>query len=179
MKKITYKQAINPNAKNRDSIPEMVTGYDFGIPGLAVRKVWGTWQIDHVPSGYRAFANLHSTRAACVNAALEANAQMPGIDWTADASVITSAHLRDAIDDWRYVFNHGRLREPIPSDNEIICHGWTMADLEAFLYGGMSEGLCGACGEVSGNHEPDATNNWCPCCDAKKVTSALVLAGVI
>jgi len=180
MKKIEYSQAVNPAHEDAENIPVAVTGYDFGVPGLAVRKAWGSWQIDHVPSGYRVITYYHTTRRECVGCALRAQEQVPGIDWTASKEAITSERLVGATRDWRDVFERGHVyhswRE---KDKDTVCHGWTMGDLESFTYEGLSEGLCGACGEVSGNHEPDATNNWCPCCDKQKVTSALVLAGII
>lgn len=181
MRKIEYKQAVNPNHKDADSIPEAVTGYDFGVPGLAVRKVWGMWQIDHIPSGYRVITYHHTTRKECVGCALRAQEQVPGIDWTAGKDALTSKRLADATRDWRDVFERGHVYHATHREkhNVTVCHGWTLGDLEAFTFDGLSEGLCGACGEVSGNHETDATDNWCPCCDKPKVTSALKLAGMI
>jgi len=175
MKKITYNQALNPENKSTEGMDPSVTGYDFGIPGLAVRKAWGAWQIDHVISGYRAFANYHRTCEACVKAALRAHDITP-IDWTVDKETLLGSHLRDAIWHWKNDFlGHGRSEN---FSNETVCHGWTMRDLEIML-NGDAEGLCGGCGEVSGPHEPDARANWCPVCSECKVTSALVLAGLI
>jgi hypothetical protein len=181
MKKIEYKQALNRECKDTDNIPVAVTGYDFGVPGLAVRKAWGSWQIDHVPSGYRVITYHHTTRRDCVGCALRAQEQVPGIDWTASKEAITSERLVGVTRDWRDVFERGHVYSATKREKHsvTVCHGWTLGDLESFTYDGLSEGLCGACGEVSGNHEPDATNNWCPGCEELKVTSALVLAGMI
>ena len=176
MKKIEYNQALKPENKNTHGMDPSVTGYDFGIPGLAVRKVGGFWQIDHVQSGYRAFSNLHRTRKECVGAALRAQSNGP-IDWACDKEVILGKHLEDAIWHWKNEFL-GHSRKPEFS-TKLVCHGWSMRDLEIMLTYGRVEGLCGACGEVSDPHEPDARANCCPCCGEKKVTSALVLAGLI
>jgi len=176
MKKIEYKQALNPDSIHAKDLDPNVTGYDFGIPGLAVRKVLGHWQLDHIASGYRAFSNLHKTRAECVSAALRAQAISP-IDWTVGKETLLGKHHEAIVWHWKNDFlGHARSAR---FSEETVCHDWTMRDLETFTYNGLAEGLCGACGEVSGNHETDATNNWCPCCDKKKVTSALVLAGLI
>jgi len=176
MRKIEYMQAINPDHKNASNVDPNVVGYAFGIPGLAVRKSWGSWQIDHFASGYRAFSNSHRTRKECVNAALLAQAQGP-IDWTVDRETLCGSHLSDAIWHWKNAFL-GHSRGPQFS-KKTVCHDWTMKDLEIMLFDGLSEGLCGACGEVSGHHEGDARANHCPHCGKNKVSSALVLAGLI
>ena len=110
-----------------------------------------------------------------MSAALRAQDISP-IDWTVDKETLTGAHLKDIVWHWKNDFlGHARSAR---FSEETVCHDWTMKDLEMML-NGPAEGLCGACGEVSGPHEPDAHDNWCPCCDKKKVTSALVLAGLI
>ena len=100
MKKITYKMALIPGFEDTDN---NVNGYDFGVPGLAVRKVWGFWQIDHVPSGYKAFSNLHRKRKECVEAARRAQDATP-IDWTCGSAVLLGKHLEAAIWHWRNEF---------------------------------------------------------------------------
>jgi hypothetical protein len=79
------------------------------------------------------------------------------------------------------VFERGHVYHATEREKHsvTVCHGWTLGELEAFTFDGLSEGLCGACGEVSGNYETDATDSLCPCCDKPKVTSALVLAGMV
>ena len=56
---------------------------------------------------------------------------------------------------------------------------WSIESLEYQMFNDC-EGWCSACGEISAPHEPDAVNNWCPCCDSSgTVISSLVLEGLI
>ena len=55
---------------------------------------------------------------------------------------------------------------------EINGETYEMADM---LESAM-DGVCQECGETTYGHEPDARENWCPCCEANAVVSVLELA---
>lgn len=57
---------------------------------------------------------------------------------------------------------------------------YSMEQIEAMVFDSTVDGYCSKCEEISSPHEPDATDNWCPCCDSKgTVTSVLVLGGLV
>ena len=168
MKKTDYKPKWNPAFKGPK--PETVKAYEFGIAGLVVFKSGHNWNIGHVSSGYNVISGWFTKRKNAVSAALIAQNEIP-IDWTKAENQLP----KERCNQWYEILKYG----VDSSSTETYIHDWTYNDLIQFIIDGISEGLCSACGEVSGNHEPDAHNNWCPCCGEKKVTSALVMAGMV
>jgi len=173
MKRIEYKLAM------ADGNGPLVTGYLFGIPGLAVRKAWGCWQIDHVESGYAAHRYNHKTRKECVAAALRADDAFPHINWTKSADVLTSNAMKHDCLEFRAVFQG---TQPYHRHDIIFRHNgdaWSTEDFNRMILGNTPiDGICSECNEVTSPHEPDATDNWCPACERTgSVTSVLVLAG--
>jgi NADH pyrophosphatase NudC (nudix superfamily) len=168
MRKTDYQPKWNPAFTGPK--PKTIKAYDFGIPGLVVFKSGKNWNIGHTSSGRNVISDWFTKRKDAAEAALVAQDEIP-MDWTKSQDQL----LREQANQWYEVLKYGYVQ---PSAEPYI-YNWTYVELTSFAMDGISEGLCGACGEVSGNHEPDARNNWCPCCGEKEVTSALVMAGMI
>ena len=58
-------------------------------------------------------------------------------------------------------------------------HEWSTEEVGRFCFDGSSDGVCMACDEESSGHEPDAQDNWCPCCEELAVKSVPVLLHLI
>ena len=176
MKKTDYQPKWNPAFTGPK--PKTIKAYEFGIPGLVVFKSGHNWNIGHVSSGHNVISGWFTKRKNAVARALIAQDEIP-IDWTKAQNQLP----KERGNQWYEILKWGYV-QPLASalrthGTEPYIHNWTYVELMSFAIDGTSEGLCGACGEVSGNHEPDAVGNWCPCCGEKKVTSALVMAGMI
>jgi len=175
MKKTDYQPKWNPAFTGPK--PETIKAYDFGIPGLAVFKSGHNWNIGHVPSGYNVISGWFTKRKNAVARALIAQNEIP-IDWAKSQDQLP----REQANQWYEILKWGKnkyLLAGTSNGTETYIHNWTYNELMHFVVDGISEGLCGACGEVSGNHEPDARTNCCPYCGEKEVTSALVMAGMV
>ena len=174
MKKVEYEPAWNPKYKGPK--PKITNAYEFGVPGLVGVKSGKNWNIDHSPSGYNVINGWFTKRKDAAEAALVAQDKIL-IDWTKPREQLP-IYLAEQ---WYEILKWGYVQPSITIADgaEPYIHNWTYVELTSFAMDGVSEGLCGACGEVSGNHEPDAVGNWCPCCGEKEVTSALVMAGMI
>jgi len=56
---------------------------------------------------------------------------------------------------------------------------YSAVQILAMIHDSVVDGYCSACEEISSPHEPDATDNWCPCCESTgTVKSVLVLGGL-
>lgn len=175
MKKTDYKPKWNPAFKGPK--PETIKAYEFGIAGLVVFKSGHNWNIGHVSSGHNVISGWFTKRKNAVARALIAQNEIP-IDWTKAQNQLP----KERGNQWYEILKWGKNRSLSAgtcNGTETYIHNWTYNDLMRFAVDGISEGLCGACGEVSVCPETDARNNWCPCCGEKKVTSALVMAGMI
>ena len=51
-------------------------------------------------------------------------------------------------------------------------------DIEAMVYDSVVDGYCSECDDVTTQCEPDATENWCPCCENGSVKSVLIILGL-
>jgi len=177
MRKTDYQPKWNPAFKGPK--PKTIKAYDFGIPGLVVFKSGHNgiyhWNIGHVSSGHNVISSWFTKRKNAVARALIAQDEIP-IDWTKPQDQLP----REQANQWYEILKWGKNKYLVvgtSTGTETYIYNWTYDELIHFFIDGISEGLCGACGEVSGNHELDAVGNWCPYCGEKEVTSALVMAG--